>query len=231
MGVSSASAEVINTTTFTEDVLRLDICGPDEDHLTVIDVPGIFRMITEGVTTKQDRDMVRSMVTSYMVNPRSLMLAVIPANVDIATQEILDMAQEVDAQGRRTLGVLTKPDLVDKGAHKPVIDLLEGKRHKLSLGWHIVRNPGQQELDNANAAINRHSLEDEFFRREAPWNTVQKEKRGIVSLRTKLQGVLAAHIRHEFPKVSGPPRSSGIVLTSTRSKQKSARNCRPAKMS
>jgi len=48
--------------------------------------------------------MVRNMVTSYMKNPRSVILAVIPANVDIATQEILDMAAECDEKGERTLG-------------------------------------------------------------------------------------------------------------------------------
>ena len=60
-----------------------------------------------------------------MRNPRSVILAVIPANVDIATQEILEMAEELDVKGERTLGVLTKPDLVDKGAEPPVIAIIE----------------------------------------------------------------------------------------------------------
>lgn len=77
-----------------------------------------------------------------MRNPRSVILAVIPANVDIATQEILEMAEEVDVKGERTLGVLTKPDLVDKGAEPTVITIIEGKSHALNLGWCIVRNPG-----------------------------------------------------------------------------------------
>ena len=200
MGVSSTSM-LAESTTFTEDILRLEICGPEEDHLTVIDVPGIFRKVTEGVTTKQDRDMVRNMVNDYMTNPRSLMLAVVPANVDIATQEILDMAQEVDPQGNRTLGVLTKPDLVDKGAHEPVLELLDDRRHRLSLGWHIVRNPGQQQLDNAEASPSRHAVENDFFRYEVPWNSIDKDKCTIATLRTKLQGILATHIRREFPKV------------------------------
>jgi hypothetical protein len=51
------------------------------------------------------------MVKRYMDNPRSIMLAVVPANVDLATQEILELARESDPHGDRTLGVLTKPDL------------------------------------------------------------------------------------------------------------------------
>src|SRR5947207_7528452 len=64
--------------TFSEDVLRLKICGPDQEHLSVVDVPGIFRKTTEGVTTETDKKMVEAMVQRYMNNPRSIMLTVIP---------------------------------------------------------------------------------------------------------------------------------------------------------
>jgi hypothetical protein len=74
-------------------------------------LPGIFKNVTPGVTTKDDMELVRSMVLGYMENPRSVMLTVIPANVDVATQEILQLAADVDPEGKRTLGVLTKPDL------------------------------------------------------------------------------------------------------------------------
>ena len=83
--------------------------------------------------------LVRKMVGKYLSNPRSIILlachkiqldrtplidirAVVPANVDIATQEIIQMAEDADSHGQRTLGVLTKPDLVDKGAENKVRD-------------------------------------------------------------------------------------------------------------
>jgi len=82
-------------------------------------------------------DLVRQMVGKYLSNPRSIILsvyndlkfdrtpltnvrAVVPANVDIATQEIIQMAEDADPHGQRTLGVLTKPDLVDRGAEDKV---------------------------------------------------------------------------------------------------------------
>ena len=73
------------------------------------------------------------MVYHYMKNPRSVILAVIPANVDIATQEILKMAKKCDAGGERTLGVLTKPDLVDRGAENRVVDLVQSMPSVTSL--------------------------------------------------------------------------------------------------
>src|ERR1700759_1053997 len=125
MGIKVNDHQVTHGT-FSEDVLCLEISGPAEQHFSVIDVPGIFRKTTEGVTTKEDQQIVLAMVRRYMKNPRSIMLTVVPANVDIATQEILTMAEDVDEEGVRTLGVLTKPDLVDSGAEKPVIDLING---------------------------------------------------------------------------------------------------------
>ena len=194
--------------TFSDDVLRLEITGPEQEHFSVVDVPGIFRKTTEGVTTKNDRDMVNAMVRSYMENPRSVMLTVIAANVDIATQEIMTMAEEVDEDGHRTLGVLTKPDLVDGGAEMPVIELIEGKRHKLSLGWCLVRNPGQKELNNPTN--DRNAVERIFFQTKAPWNSLDKDKVGVGALRIRLQEILATHIRREFPKVGLAVKSTSI---------------------
>jgi len=186
--------------TFSKDILRLEICGPDEDHLSVIDVPGIFRNTTPGLTTKADRDMVRDMVLSYMKNRRSVMLTVVAANVDMATQEIVEMARELDPDGERTLGVLTKPDLVDPGAEKKVMDIVEGKEQRIKLGWSIVRNLGQQELLDGSA--NRDLTEEIFFRQMAPWNSLDKDKVGVQALKVRLREIIIANIRREFPAVS-----------------------------
>lgn len=97
MGLDSSDP---NSKTFSDDVLKIEVCGPDQEHLSVIDVPGIFKKTTEGLTTKSDIGMVRNMVSNYMKNPRAVILAVIPANVDIATQEILEMAAECAQKGR-----------------------------------------------------------------------------------------------------------------------------------
>ena len=204
MGISraneSSSSETLCTNTFSGDTLRLEISGPLEEHLSVIDVPGIFKKTTEGLTTKADIEKVRSMVREVMANPRSLMLTVVPANTDIATQEILDMAQDYDKNGIRTLGILTKPDLVDRGAEMGVIELLAGTRHALRLGWHIVRNPSQYEINQSTTA-DRHQIEKDFFHSRAPWNEIDPIKCGVTGLRERLQELLGDHIRREFPQV------------------------------
>ena len=196
MGVSSQPDNLKST--FSNDVFRLEICGPDEDHLSVIDVPGIFKNTMPGLTSKTDIHLVRNMVLEYMRNPRSIMLTVVPANVDIATQEIIELAREHDPDGQRTLGVLTKPDLVDKGAEQRVLDLLHGEDLILKHGWFLVRNLGQHELQEGG--IDRNAAEDAFGRKE-PWSSISPDRYGINSLRLRLQEAVIDNARKSFSQV------------------------------
>lgn len=198
MGLSSSEND--GKPTFSNNVLRLEISGPEEQHLSVIDVPGIFRSPTHGRTTKSDIDMVRKMVSHYMKNPRSIMLTVVPANVDIATQEIVELERGFDQGGERTLGILTKPDLVDKGAEKKIISFIDQQATTAGrLGWIVVRNLGQQQLEDK--CNDRDAEEKEFFCK-APWDRLPLGCFGIEALRDRLQELHASITRREFPAVS-----------------------------
>ncbi|CAG9945405.1 unnamed protein product [Clonostachys rosea f. rosea IK726] len=197
MGVGPKSE--LGSPAFSEDVLVLEIAGPKQEHFSVIDVPGTFKKITEGQTTATDIALVFDMVKGYMENPRSVMLTVVPCTSDIANEDVVQLADDLDPYGNRTLGVLTKPDLVDDGAEGEILNVINGKSHRLKLGWHLVRNLGQREL--RDKADSRGSLEDKFFKTKAPWNTIDKAKVGVVALRMRLQKILTDHIRREFPKV------------------------------
>ncbi|KAL8718451.1 MAG: hypothetical protein Q9225_004417 [Loekoesia sp. 1 TL-2023] len=198
MGVGDASQP--GKRTFSDDVLKIEIYRPEQEHLSVIDVPGILKKTTKGLTTASDIALVQSMVEKYMKNPRSAILAVIPSNVDIATQEILEMAERHDPKGLRTLGVLTKPDLVDRGAEQNIIDLIEGKRDKLGLGWSVVRNPGQQQIKGGEA-VDRQEAEKLFFATKEPWNKLEKDRVGVDALQLRLKEILTEMVRREFPNV------------------------------
>ena len=136
--------QALNTSqsTFSDDLLSIVICGPDKQNLSIIDIPGIFRTPTEGITTEADMILVRRIMNRYIRDERTIILAVIPSNTDIATQEILTIAKEMDPKGLRTLGVLTKPDLIDNGGEENMMMLVEGKRNPLHLGYYMVRNRG-----------------------------------------------------------------------------------------
>lgn len=184
-------------TTFSDDVLKIELCGPSRENLSIIDIPGIFRTPTEGVTTKIDMALVEKMVWDYIRDERTVILAVLPAPTDIATQSILTMAK-ADPDGLRTMGVLTKPDLVDKGAEQGIIDLVMGKRHPLRLGYCIVRNRGQAELNTASSE--RSAVESHFFN-QTPWSTLDKDRVGLLALKERLQELLVEITQREFPKL------------------------------
>jgi hypothetical protein len=113
--------------TFSEDLLSIELSGPGKQNLSIIEIPGIFRTPTEEVTIAADIELVRKIMYKHIKPERTVILAVIPSNTDIATQEILSIAKNWDPDGLRTLGVLTKPDLIDKGAEENVMRLVEGK--------------------------------------------------------------------------------------------------------
>ncbi|KAJ4229186.1 hypothetical protein NW759_003909 [Fusarium solani] len=189
-----ADVSVGNGSVFSEDVLKIEVYGPHEDYLTIIDVPGIFRTTTQG-TTKDDMIMVKDLVTKYIEDERTIILAVLPSNVDIATQEILEIAEDYDKNGERTLGVLTKPDLVlEPSAQAAVCDLIQGQKRPLTLGYFLVRNRG------SDGASKEQSELDQIFRHQ-PWADLPRDRVGIPALKEQLASLLVDITRREYPKL------------------------------
>ena len=93
---------------------------------------------------------------------------------------------------------MTKPDLVDDGAEHQVIDLVMGKRNKLKLGYCIVRNRSQKELDTDSETSTRK--ERNFFSAD-PWSSLPKDRVGVDALKSRLQGLLSEIVQREFPKI------------------------------
>ncbi|KAI8305059.1 dynamin family protein [Colletotrichum sp. SAR11_59] len=199
MGLKSTADRHSDGAVFSKDILRVEICGPDEEHLTVIDVPGIFENPQDGFSTARDVALVKSMVKGYIKDSRTVILAVIPCNVDVATQTILTYAAEADPEGKRTLGVLTKPDLVSESAtREAVLDLVKGKRRDIQLGYYVVKNRGADDKDSSREDRDR---QEKLFFGEDPWVSLDKMRLGIPALRSRLRELLMERTRAEFPKV------------------------------
>ncbi|KAF2788844.1 hypothetical protein K505DRAFT_285390 [Melanomma pulvis-pyrius CBS 109.77] len=186
--------------TFSNDTLKIEICGPEQEHFTVIDVPGIFRVPSPPFTTDHDVDLVCNMVDFYIQNSRTIILAVLPSNVDITTQEILKMAEKADPGGVRTMGVLTKPDLVTEVAtRKAITDLVLGKGKQLRLGYCIVKN---RSADDVHSTLSERLAHEKAFFDKPAWREIEGLRRcGIGSLKTRLSDLLTNITKKEFPHV------------------------------
>jgi GTPase SAR1 family protein len=129
------------------DIIEVDFFGPDLYNLTLTDLPGIVRVAGRGESDSIIDD-INLLIKEYLENPRCVILAVVPANVDFHNSSIMAYVKEYDPSTRRTIPVITKPDLVDRGAEGGVRDLLLGlKTETFEMGFHMVKCRGQQQLN------------------------------------------------------------------------------------
>ena len=202
--IAQAQQHIINTTEkeVSRDVVDVEIYSPDCTNLTLIDLPGIVRATGKGESETLSPD-IQALIDEYLKNDRCVILAVHPSNVDFHNSQIMRDAKKADPQTRRTLPVLTKPDLVDKGAEGAVVDLLLGKKTDgFEHGFHMVKGRGQSDLDKNVTIREGLSKEEHFFAERDPWKTIgDRSLLGTAKLREKLGALLKDLILNSFKSI------------------------------
>ncbi|KAL2630381.1 hypothetical protein R1flu_015067 [Riccia fluitans] len=140
--------------------IHLTVYSPNVVNLTLVDLPGLTKVAVEGQPDSIVTD-IENMVRSFVEKPNTIILAVSPANQDIATSDAIKIAREVDPNGERTFGVATKLDLMDKGTN--ALDVLEGRTYRLQLGWVGVVNRSQQDINKNTDMLAARRREREYF--------------------------------------------------------------------
>uniref|UniRef100_A0A0D6R1X6 Dynamin-type G domain-containing protein n=1 Tax=Araucaria cunninghamii TaxID=56994 RepID=A0A0D6R1X6_ARACU len=140
--------------------IHLSIYSPHVVNLTLIDLPGLTKVAVEGQPESIVED-IENMVRSYVEKPNSIILAISPANQDIATSDAIKLAREVDPTGERTFGVLTKLDLMDKGTN--ALDVLDGRSYRLQHPWVGVVNRSQADINKSVDMTAARRKEREYF--------------------------------------------------------------------
>ncbi|KAL7896234.1 P-loop containing nucleoside triphosphate hydrolase protein [Trichoderma sp. SZMC 28014] len=187
---------------FASDALRIEVTGPIGVHLSVVDLPGLISVANEE-QTEDDVQAVQDMVTGYLKNSRTIILAVLQAGNDMANQPIIKLAKTHDTLGQRTVGIITKPDLINQGAEAKLARLAKNEDNiKLKLGFFLVKNPSPSELKDGLTMRERSNLELRFFS-NFPWSEqhLDMDRVGAEKLRVFLQELLDIHIERELPKV------------------------------
>ncbi|XP_074562332.1 dynamin-related protein 5A-like isoform X1 [Curcuma longa] len=140
--------------------IHLSIYSPNVVNLTLIDLPGLTKVAVEGQPDGIVAD-IENMVRSYIEKPNCIILAISPANQDLATSDAIKISREVDPKGERTFGVLTKIDLMDKGTD--AVEVLEGKAFRLQYPWIGVVNRSQADINKNVDMIAARRREREYF--------------------------------------------------------------------
>ncbi|CAI5746807.1 unnamed protein product [Peronospora destructor] len=184
----------------SDDEIVIEMSGPYLPNLTLTDLPGLVR--TLGDNEEQSVILrIRQIVNRYMQQERTIILAVVPANVDMHNTEILQAAQEADPSGTRTIAVITKLDLVDTGAELGVHQLLLNKMKCMKLGYHAVKRRNQLELTNGTTIEKSVANEMSFFGEHPYWRRLPKHLWGVSRLIERLVSILQDNVRRSLPKV------------------------------
>ncbi|MFQ6667118.1 hypothetical protein Gotur_033241 [Gossypium turneri] len=167
-------------------------------NLTLIDLPGLTKVAVEGQPESIVQD-IEIMVRSYVEKPNCIILAITPANQDIATSDAMKLSREVDPTGERTFGVLTKLDLMDKGTN--AIDVLEGRAYPLQHPWVGIVNRSQADIKKNVDMIASRRKEREFFASSPDYGHLAS-KMGSEYLAKVLSKHLESVIRARLPGIT-----------------------------
>ncbi|KAG7952444.1 hypothetical protein I3843_12G059100 [Carya illinoinensis] len=178
--------------------IHLSIYSQNVVNLTLIDLPGLTKVAVEGQPESVVRD-IENMVRSYVEKPNCIILAITPANQDIATSDAIKLAREVDPTGERTFGVLTKLDLMDKGTN--ALEVLEGRAYRLQHPWVGIVNRSQSDINKNVDMIAARWREHEFFARSTDYAHLSS-KMGSEYLAKILSEYLESVIKARIPGIS-----------------------------
>uniref|UniRef100_A0A673GXA9 Interferon-induced GTP-binding protein Mx-like n=1 Tax=Sinocyclocheilus rhinocerous TaxID=307959 RepID=A0A673GXA9_9TELE len=185
----------------SSDMITLEIQSSDVPDLTLIDLPGIARVAT-GNQPVDIEEQIKGLIEKFIKRQETISLVVVPANIDIATTEALRMASKVDSTGQRTLGILTKPDLVDKGMEETVIKTVNNQVIPLKKGYMIVKCRGQQDINEKLDLVQALKKERQFFDGHSHFRSLLEDgKATIPLLAERLTKELVEHIAKTLPQL------------------------------
>ena len=177
--------------------INLKIYSPHVLSLTLVDLPGLTKVPIGDQPTDIEKQ-TRNLISEYIAKPNSIILAVSPANVDIVNSEALKLARYVDPMGKRTIGVLTKLDLMDHGTN--AMDILSGRVYPLKLGFIGVVNRSQQDIQGNKSLSEALKAEAEFFKNHPAYRNMSN-RCGTQYLAKSLNTTLMGHIRDRLPDI------------------------------
>nr|XP_032511723.1 dynamin-1-like protein isoform X5 [Danaus plexippus plexippus] len=177
------------------EAINLKIYSTRVVNLTLVDLPGITK-VPIGDQPEDIENQIRNLIVKYIANPNSIILAVTAANTDMATSEAIKLAKDVDPDGRRTLAVVTKLDLMDAGTD--AIDILCGRVIPVKLGIIGVVNRSQQDIIDRKSITD--SLKDEATYLQRKYPTIAS-RNGTPYLAKTLNRLLMHHIRDCLPEL------------------------------
>ncbi|EAY20860.1 Dynamin central region family protein [Trichomonas vaginalis G3] len=179
----------------TDQPINLKIYSPTVLNLTLVDLPGLTKIAVEDQPA-DIADQIKKMVYNYITPQNAIILAITPANMDLANSDSLIAAREVDPNGDRTIGVLTKLDIMDAGTNAR--EILLNKVYPLKLGYIGVINRSQADINAKKKVATTADAEMKFFKSHEAYADIA-ENCGTKFLSQTLNQILMKHIKNQIP--------------------------------
>ena len=193
--VSQTERETGTGVCVTDKPINLKIYSPNVVNLTLIDLPGITRNPV-GDQPRNIEEILRNMVVRFIREPSCIIMAVTAANTDLALSDAIQLAKEYDPTGERTIGVITKVDIMDRGTDAS--EIFEGRVIPLKLGYVGVINRSQSDIDTRKDMHRQWEDERRFFQTYYPQYS---DRMGTQYLRERLNELLVSHISASLPEI------------------------------
>jgi hypothetical protein len=187
-----------NNAGIVDDPIVLKVYSPSCPDLTLIDLPGITR-IAQGDQVKDIEKITKNMAARYCKDERTIILCVVPANADMSTSDGLQMAMELDPKGERTLGVITKIDIMDKGTNAR--KMMMNEVIKLKLGYVGVKGRNQQDISAGVKVGSALQEEKNYFATHPAYSNMPPGYTGTDALTNKLTSTMYKHIKKVMPSI------------------------------
>ena len=177
--------------------IQLCIRSPHVLDLSLVDLPGVTKVPVDDQPVDIEAQLHR-MVMQYIRNPNAIILAVSPATADIATSDAIQLARKVDPQGERTMGVITKLDLMDEGTD--ALEVLQGRVIPLKRGFVGVVNRSQRDINERKPLSKALASEAVFFETHPQYRPLAPQM-GSGFLASRLNELLLSHIKNALPSL------------------------------
>ncbi|KII95434.1 hypothetical protein PLICRDRAFT_25913 [Plicaturopsis crispa FD-325 SS-3] len=189
--------------TFSKNYVSLQISGKDVADLSFVDLPGLIASVGKGGDAG-DIELVKNLVSSYIERPSCLILLTVACETDFENQGAHHLAKQNDPDGKRTIGVLTKPDRIPAGEEDNWLRFIRNEYEPLANNWYCVKQPNSSALKQGISWAEARSEEDNFFSMTSPWSgleSIHQQYLRTSNLTTRLSIILSDLIGKRLPEI------------------------------
>lgn len=194
-----------NESNITNKPINLKIYAPNIPNLTMVDLPGMVMVARTDKGQPTDiKNKINELISSYIEEPKTIILAVMPARTDIEADIAMELIKRHDPEGKRTIGILTKVDLMN--VNTDISDYLQGNISRdlhLKYGYYAVRNRAPEESKNISV-VEGFQREKAFFKNHPAYSNLtgsSKAHLGIPNMTNRISDILVKNIKHSLPHI------------------------------